>query len=225
MDISRVNPASMAHLYKTIVLPSILYGCELWNHTNNEDLRRLNTLQHGIIKQILGLPKLTRSDICEQLLDILPISAEIDYRKLLFLGRLCRMNTDYLSKKIFTSRLFSFLYQLTENQTGFIPNVFSLLSYYHLSSYLDTWISTGAFPSKPLWKSVVRTAVYENKTSQRSNRTNSDPDFARFNAILHNSNPYMESCKLSQWNSKLQVHMQAHCVKDLRNTNPMCTMW
>ena len=76
MDISRVNPASMAHLYKTIVLPSILYGCELWNYTNNEDLRRLNTLQHGIIKQILGLPKLTRSDICEQLLDILPISAE-----------------------------------------------------------------------------------------------------------------------------------------------------
>ena len=35
MDISRVNPESMAHLYKTIVLPSILYGCELWNHTNN----------------------------------------------------------------------------------------------------------------------------------------------------------------------------------------------
>ena len=121
MDISRVNPASMAHLYKTIVLPSILYGCELWNHTNNEDLRRLNTLQHGIIKQILGLPKLTRSDICEQLLDILPISAEIDNRKLLFLGRLCRTNTDNLLKKIFTSRLFSFLYQLTENQTGPTP--------------------------------------------------------------------------------------------------------
>ena len=136
MDISRVNPASMAHLYKTIVLPSFLYGCELWNHTNNEDLRRLNTLQHGIIKQILSLPKLNRSDtcICEQLLDILPISAEIDYRKLLFLGIPSRMNTGYLSKKIFTSRLFSFLYQLTENQTGFIPNV----CYYHLFSYLET---------------------------------------------------------------------------------------
>ena len=94
MDISRVTPASITYLYKTIVLPSILYGCELWNHTHNEDLRRLNMLQRGIIKQILGLPKLTQSDVCKQLLNILQISAEIDYRKLLFLGRLCRMNTD-----------------------------------------------------------------------------------------------------------------------------------
>ena len=38
MDITQVNPASMAHLYKTIVLQSIPYGYELWNHTNNEDL-------------------------------------------------------------------------------------------------------------------------------------------------------------------------------------------
>ena len=114
----------MAHLFKTIVLPSILYDCELWNHTNNKDYRRLNTLQHGIIKQILGLQKLTRSDICEQLLNMLPISAEIDYRKFLFLGRLCRMNTDYLSKKVFIYCLLSFLYQLTGNQTGFIPDVF-----------------------------------------------------------------------------------------------------
>ena len=90
------------------------------------------------------------------------------------------------SEKDFTSRLFSFLYQLTENQTGFISYVFSLLTYYHLSSYLDTWPSTRAFPSKQLLKSVVRTAVHENQTSQRRNRINYDPDFAR------SSNPYMD---------------------------------
>ena len=45
IDVSRVNPMTMAHLYRTVVVPSILFGCELWNHTNKEDLRRL-TLKH-----------------------------------------------------------------------------------------------------------------------------------------------------------------------------------
>jgi hypothetical protein len=45
IDVSRVNPMTMAHLYRTVVVLSILFGCELWNHTNKEDLRRLNTLQ------------------------------------------------------------------------------------------------------------------------------------------------------------------------------------
>ena len=158
IEVSRVNPMTIAHLYRTVVVPSILFGCELWNHTNKEDLRRLNTLQHGIIKQIFNLPRLTRSDICEQFLNTLPITAEIDTRKLLFFGRLCRMNTNYLPKKIFTSRLFSFLYQLSKNQIGFIPDVLHLLQVYQLSDYLQTWLSTGSFPPKSSWKSVVRTS-------------------------------------------------------------------
>ena len=52
-------------------------------------------------KKSLNLPKLCRSDISESLFDVLPISAEIDTRKLLFLGRLCRMDTQTVPKKYF----------------------------------------------------------------------------------------------------------------------------
>ena len=86
-----LNPMTLSHLYKTIVLPSALYGCELWSNISSTDKARLNTFQHFICKNSLGLPKLCRSDMCESLFDVLPIHAEIDARKLLFFGRLCRL--------------------------------------------------------------------------------------------------------------------------------------
>lgn len=191
LHISRINPATMAHLYRSVILPSVLYGCETWNHMTKEDVRRLNSLQHGICKQIFNLPKPTRSDIVEQYMNILPIKAEIDTRKLLFLGRLCRMNTEFLPKKIFTSRLFSFLYNLSETQMGFIPDVLQLLQTYQLTDYLNTWLSDGSFPSKSAWKSTVRSSVYTHQTLQRIERTAYDPDFFRFNAVFSTSNPFI----------------------------------
>lgn len=70
---------------KKVVLPSILYKCELWCDLRQRDLQALSTLQHFICKNAMGLPKTTRSDICESLFGLLPISSEIDERKLLFL--------------------------------------------------------------------------------------------------------------------------------------------
>lgn len=39
-----VNPLTMPHLYKTVVHPSVLYGCEQWNAITQEEARHLNTL-------------------------------------------------------------------------------------------------------------------------------------------------------------------------------------
>lgn len=41
---TNVNPLTMPHLYKTVVHPSVLYGCELWNAITQEEARQLNTL-------------------------------------------------------------------------------------------------------------------------------------------------------------------------------------
>lgn len=52
ISITNVNPLTMSHAV-------VLYGCELWNAITQEVVRRLrlNTLQHGIWKVILNLPK------------------------------------------------------------------------------------------------------------------------------------------------------------------------
>ena len=80
-----LNPLTFAKLYKSVVLPSVLYGCELWNNMSTADSQRLHVFQHSICKSVQNLPSQTRSEMCETLLNILPISSEIDARKLLSL--------------------------------------------------------------------------------------------------------------------------------------------
>jgi hypothetical protein len=77
------NQLALIKLYKTVVIPSCLYGCEIWNNLKNQDNSLLNRLQHFIVKHIQKLPKLTRSDICESLIHVglNPITCEIEKSK------------------------------------------------------------------------------------------------------------------------------------------------
>ena len=50
-----------------------------------------------------------------------------------------------------------------------------------------------------------------NQTSQRNNRTNSDPDFVRFNAIFHNSHP------ICTWNN-------ANYLREIQNLKFTCKL-
>lgn len=122
-----LNLRTLTRLYKTIVLPSVLYECELWNNLSFKDRNQLNTFQQFICKNSLNLPKLSRSDMCEPYFDVLLICAEIDVRTLLFLGRLCRLNPKNVNKYIFLTILFSFFHDLSKNQLGFITNIMSIL--------------------------------------------------------------------------------------------------
>ena len=101
-----LNLKTFSHLYKKIVLPSVLYWFKLLNNMVCSDTAQLNTFQHFICKNSLNLPKSCRSDTCESLFDTLPIVAEIDARKQLFFGRLCRLSPNNLTKFIFLTKTF-----------------------------------------------------------------------------------------------------------------------
>ena len=61
---------------------------------------RPTTFQHFIVKRIQNLRTCTRSDMCQSLLGIHPISSYIDTRKLLFLQKLCSLHDSFLTKRI-----------------------------------------------------------------------------------------------------------------------------
>ena len=63
----------------------------------------------------MGLPCHTKSDTCESLLGFLQITAETDIMKLQFPGRLFILETTYLTKCIFITRLLSYLLKTTSN--------------------------------------------------------------------------------------------------------------
>uniref|UniRef100_A0A8W8L5Q8 Reverse transcriptase domain-containing protein n=1 Tax=Magallana gigas TaxID=29159 RepID=A0A8W8L5Q8_MAGGI len=156
-----LNPRTISKLYKKVVLPSVLYGSELWCDLRQTDTQILNTFQHFICQHAMALQKQTRSDMCESLLGFLPISSEIDIRKLQFLGRLCELDTKTLPKRIFLHRLFSYLYSPVCKLYGFIPDIISILSKYSLLNHLLLYLDEGYFPPKPEWKIIVKASVLE----------------------------------------------------------------
>ena len=184
-----VNPATLSKLYKRVILPSVLYGCELWCDLRQKDIRSLNTFQHFICKHAMNLPKQTRSDMCESLFGLLPITSEIDKRKLQFLGRLCRLESDSLTKQIFLNRLFSYTDFPKRKHYGFIPDVINLLKKYNLETHLHSYLQSGMFPLKKEWKRIVSSTIYNHFSTTRSTNIQTDPDFSLFRSITHNRHP------------------------------------
>ena len=99
MLLSLAKRLTVSNLYKTVTRSSVLYGCELWNNMSQEEDRRLSTCQHFVCKNALSLPTRPRSDMVESMLDLLPVLSEIDTRKILFIGRLCRLEEYLLPEK------------------------------------------------------------------------------------------------------------------------------
>ena len=73
-------------IYKSIVTPKALYGCELWFGLNNTQITMIEKAHRLCLKYIHNFPSYTRTDICLGLVGTIPMKAEIEYRKLLFLG-------------------------------------------------------------------------------------------------------------------------------------------
>ena len=81
-----LNPTTSKRLYKSIVLPKALYGCELWDDLLPKHLAELEKSHCFCIKLMQSLPRSTSTDVASLLIGLNSIEVEIDYRKLIFLG-------------------------------------------------------------------------------------------------------------------------------------------
>ena len=71
-----------------------------------------------------SLPKYTSTDVSLALIGMYPNEAEIDYKKLIFLGQLCRLPGGYSAKEIFTHKLIHFS-ESPAKKLGFFPRYIS----------------------------------------------------------------------------------------------------
>ena len=129
-----LNPLISIDLYKKVVIPTLTYGCELWNDLRIQDLMELGKLQHHIVKKIQGFNNYVRSDICESMVGIYRLTAEIDRRKMLFLHKLCTMKANNLTKQIFLYKLFFHSDGTGHSCSGYIPDILTLLERYERRS-------------------------------------------------------------------------------------------
>jgi hypothetical protein len=114
----------------------------MWNHFKSVDLTYINTFQHFIVNIIQNLRLRT------SLIVIHPILSYIDTRKLLFLQKLCSLDDNFLTKRIFMTWLFSYFADNSRKHFGFVPDIIGILYHYELSDYLVEYLLQGIFPPK-----------------------------------------------------------------------------
>ena len=164
-----LNPLTARYLYKSIILPKALYGCELWNNLSPKQLSMLELAHRFCAKYMQSLPKRTNTDFVMALLDYNGIVYEIEYRKLIFFRQLCCLPTDYTVKDIFLHRLLNFDNQICY-QRGFIPDIHRILGKYSLLPVLQLFLENGSFMSKTSWKSLINEKIQELCAAERSQK-------------------------------------------------------
>ena len=145
-----LHPLSCQEIYKCIVLPKSLYGCENWNNMTVSDVFTMERAHRFCIKYMQGLHRRTRTDIALSMIAIYSIESEIDFKKLILFGQLCRLNFEHWIRVVFLNRVCSYSINGTK-QIDFIPDIVSILGKYSLLDVLTAYRRDGVFPSRLTW--------------------------------------------------------------------------
>ena len=175
-----VNPTILSSIARKVTFPTALYGAELWYEMTMSNVLKLEKLVRLFAKHLQHLPFFTRTDMALSMLGWHSMQTEVDKRKLIFLQKLCVMDTDLLTKWVFSHRLNLFAVKGHRNQMGFIPEIWRILTKCNLKDHLKAYLETGEFPKKCTWKKIIETSVNSAHQNAWTERTQNDSDFDRF---------------------------------------------
>lgn len=168
-----LNPKTSAQLWKSVALPHILYGCELW-YLNAQERRDLEKVLNVFCRVTQSLLPGSSGSAARGLIGLHSMKAEINKRKLYLLGRIINSSTCLAYRKLFVRRLIKWKWR-KNRVTGFITDVNKVMEDLDLTGYITDFIKNECFPSKERWKSIVRTAigkeeqlVWVNKINQKT---------------------------------------------------------
>ena len=147
-----LHPLTSYHLYCSLCIPILLYGCELWSLTKAEVVI-LEHVHRKILRTIQGLPTRRSTSAVLLLLGSTCMYSKVHQRQLTFIHSFSAMANDALPKLIFSARMSS------DAKKGSIP-VWSELLYSldlpGLSQLLDSpW-------SRSSWKKHVKCLLNTN---------------------------------------------------------------
>lgn len=174
-----LNPLTFAKVYRQVVLPTALYGSELWCNLTSTQVVELERMQRFCLKVAQGLKQTTRSDMCSSLLAMPRIKAVIDKSVLLFFHRLNSLPEGAMSRRVFIFRLNQTLHGRIR-PGSVVHNMCNLLHQYGLSHIVDQWNNDRTLPSKAAWKNMVINSVVDSERNAYHQRVMNDPDFRCF---------------------------------------------
>ena len=160
-------------MYKSIVLPKALYGCELLNNLSTSNINVIERSHRVCLKLIQNVNTVTRTDVALTLLGGHCIEQDIDYRKMVFFGQLCNLPDMFLAKYIFQERLNS--YNINPyRKRGFVPDIYRLCVKYNLIQCFNDYVTLNVFPSPTMWKGMLRKSCNTYHTNLVKTRLSGD---------------------------------------------------
>lgn len=202
-----LNPVVSSKLWRRIGIPKLLYGSELWP-LKYKDFTELEKVQNITVRIMQGLLPGTSGSAARGLLGLLSIEAEIDKRKLYFLGRLINMSPGAPCRRIFFIRLIRWKWNHEKKLIGFIPDIVGILPKYDFSEYLMGFICKNSFPTKARWKKIVNEHVYERYNGEWGEKISKNKQLY-FYSKVHTKN------EVSHW--WLLAKRNPHYFKDIIN--------
>ncbi|CAH1785622.1 unnamed protein product, partial [Owenia fusiformis] len=174
-----LNPMVAVKILMSVILPTAMFGCELWNNLSCENIYSLDVAYRQIAKIIQGYEHNVSSDVVLYTLGLLPISCYINNAKLLFFDRLCR-TFHVMTRRVFLFRLSSFLLKGVSSQSGFIHEIMMLNL---ISDYVDSFVKTGKTIHKVLFKKMVKYQVHSQEEQMWLARINANSNLVMFSNI------------------------------------------
>ena len=204
-------------LWRQACLPSLLFGTELFTLTPSL-LLELERCQSWFLKKffICQIPPPPPRALLLRLTDLNSIEAEIDMRKLLFLGRLVTEPKMAPSvRNLLRSRTES-LFDKDVKSIDILPSICEALNKYDLFNYFEIWFNSSTFPTYGNWKSIVKNKVRDWESRLWLEFCSGHPNMHVAEACLENVSPskfwYLAELYLDLVS---RLHIQIRLVGDL----------
>ena len=183
-----IHPLSCVLIWNRVILPSALYGVELWGTLSDKNIENLEKTQRQFVRYIMGFDKTSPTEATTSVLGLLSVSSYIDKHRLMFLGRLCCSEVDLLHKDIFTNSVAEYVLGFS-NICHITKSLLNTLSKYNLNEFLQNYISSGYFPPKYIWNNIVKHSIKDKEQYNWSLKVNSRPELSRFANVQRELKP------------------------------------
>ena len=150
---SCINPLTSLQFYKTLCLPILSFGLEIWSPTTTE-IRMMEKSQLKILRTILGLPSRTSSVGIHLLLGTIPIEYLAQLKLLSFVRSVVNLPSSSIPTQIMALRAD----QRCPPTRSIIHRLISSLGTLCLPSLQDLMANP---PSNRAWKALTKTMIHE----------------------------------------------------------------
>ena len=137
---TELYPLTLKRIYDSVVLSKALYGCELWCDVRQSDIVAVERSHRLCLKTTQGIGRNTRTCVALSLTGAVDLRYEIEKRKFILFGKLCRLDKSFAVKRLFIYRLTS-KYLFNDIDQGFMSDIFQCLTKYNSKHIVDDFVN------------------------------------------------------------------------------------